>query len=150
MIGSFLPPNLSTYRILPWFGRLAVAVDCFENYCHAKELAGPTINAFVSHLRDLSKSPSFPEWENQNEELTQVGLGGAFSSEMCSLLETAAISETDFRELVSAIVEIVYGSAYGAFDDEGSLKWLARVLEIAWSAGVVLQPAERFLKNLSG
>jgi len=136
------------YRKLSLPARLGVALVCFEGYCRAKSLRHPIIEAFILHMWDIPCITSLPDWESQDCELVQVGLGDPFPPEIQQLLKAAGIEETDFRRLVESCVEIIYGSAYAASDYLGSLRFLHEVLCVTSTAGVGPPPVEPFLVSL--
>lgn len=140
--------QLNNYCKLSLSARIAVALHCFERYCRAKRLRHPMIDAFLDHMWELPCITSFPAWESRRCELVKVGLGDPFPREILDLLQTAGVSEKEFRQLIEGSVEIIYTSAYGKSDDAGSLRFLDRVLQITASAGVPPPPPRLFLSSL--
>lgn len=113
-----------------------------------KALAAPSLTKFFDHMWALPVADSFPDWEEDNEELVAYGLGDPLPPEISPLLRAAQVPEELFLNLVGATIEIVYSSAYGASDDSGSLKYLHEVLCITSAAGVTPPPARLFLDSL--
>src|SRR5262245_7520637 len=118
------------YREVSLRARVAVALLCFDRYCQAKGLRHALIHEFVERMWELPCIESLPDWESLPCALVHAGLGDSFPPEFADLFERDKILRREFRELLESTVEIVYCSAYGKGDDEGSLRFLDRVLHI--------------------
>jgi hypothetical protein len=136
------------YRALSLRGRLAVALVCFERHCVAKGLQHDMLDAFVTHMWEYPCIESFPAWASNDTDLVCVGLGDPFPNAMASYLDSVGEEQEDFRRLVESCVEIVYGSAYSAADDKGSLQDLEKVISITSESGVTPPPAKPFMISL--
>ncbi len=136
------------YRALSLRARFAVALRAVEGFCAAKSLAGPQFTAFFDHLWELPAVDSFPDWESHHDDLLAFGLGDPLPLDVAPSLRSASVPEDVFRQLIEHTVEVIYGSAYGASDDAGSLHELAEVLRICQAAGVPAPPARLFAGSL--
>lgn len=147
-------PEISSYAKLSLPARLAVALHCFERYCRAKGLRHGLIDTFIERLWELPCALRFADWEKPLPQLVhvafEVGRGEAFPNEILDLLASAGVLEKEFGQLLVSTVDIIYGSAYGASNDVGSLKSLELVLCVATSVGVAPPPAQPFLISLFG
>ena len=141
--------NVEVYRPLPLIARLGVALRCGESFCAVKNLQGPELTAFFGHMWELPCCASFPDWDSQKGELVFFGLGDELPLALGPVLPQADVSETSFRDLISAIVEIVYSSAWAAYDELGSFQFLKEVLSITAQAGVPAPPCQPFLISSS-
>src|SRR5215470_2644254 len=74
-------------------------------------------------------------WERRQPELVTVGLGGAIPNTSFVWLDDAGITADAFRRLVEHTVEIVYGSFYGAANDDEAFMHLQHVLRMTEQAG---------------
>lgn len=136
------------YRELSLRGRVAVALLCFERYCRAKGLRHPMIDEFLDRMWEVPCIESLPDWESRPCALVHAGLGDSFASEFADLFERDKRLEREFRELLESTVEIIYCSAYGKGDDEGSLRFLDEALGICAKAGVTPPPTQGFAGSL--
>jgi len=136
------------YREVSIAARVAVALLCFERYCQAKRLRHPLIDTFLDRMWELPCIESLAEWEARPCELVHAGLGDSFSPEVVDLLGPDKVFRKEFRELLESTVEVVYCSAYGKGDDEGSLRFLNRVLCICSAASISPPPVEPFSMSL--
>lgn len=146
--GSVFDRRAKKYRALSLRGRLGVALVCFERYCVAKGLRHDIIDAFVAHMWEYPCIESFPDWASNEGDLVYVGLGDPFPAEMASYLDSVGEEQEVFRRLVESCVEVVYGSAYAASDDKGSLQYLENVISITSGSGVTPPPAKPFMISL--
>jgi hypothetical protein len=142
------PAIVYSYRPLSLPARLAVALRCVDDFCTVKALAAPALTKFFDHMWSLPVTESFPDWEEDNEELVAYGMGDPLPPEIALLLLKAQIPEELFLDLLSSTLVIVYSSAYGASDDAGSLRYLQRVLRITMAEGVTPPPVKLFLDSL--
>jgi hypothetical protein len=138
----------NNYRKLSLIARTAVALVCFERYCQTKGLRHPMIDAFLNQMWELPCIKSLPDWESHNCELVHFALGDPLPREMLEALNSAGISEGEFRQLVENCVEIFYCSAYAASDNAGSLQALDQVLCVTSNVGVTPPPVQPFLLSL--
>ena len=122
-----------TLQQLSLTARLAIALICFERYCHRHQLRAPEIPVFLDYLWDFPLvlgSHSFRAWEQQQPDFVTIGLGGDIPSSYSIWLDDAGISHHTFRQLVEHTVEIAYGSLYAAANDDESLLHLQHVLTL--------------------
>ncbi len=119
--------------------RLGVALCCFERYCRAVGLETKSIQDFSSYMWEwpLMITPGwFEEWEAKRTSLVDFGLGEGLPGDVEPALRDKGLDAVEFRNLVEATVEIIWGSFYAASDDRGSLKDLARVVSICERRGI--------------
>jgi hypothetical protein len=124
-------------RGLSLTARLAVALHCFERYCHTHQLIAPEITVLLDYLWELpilDGSSAFRAWESRQPDLVTVGLGGDFPDSCLAWLDAADINASEFRQLLEHTVEIVYGNFYGAAADEEALMHLQHILTISKQA----------------
>jgi hypothetical protein len=113
--------------------RLAVALACMERYCHAQRFAAPELTEFFDYLWEfptIHGPDIFALWERKHPVLVDVGLGAAFPDDFAVRLQAARIESPTFRTLLEHTVEIIFGSFYGAADNQGALTHLQYVLEV--------------------
>lgn len=79
---------------------------------------------------------TFGAWTCNHSKLLEVGLGDPFPAEFKQFLEKRNVSIAEFRELISYLVEIVYGNLYGAANNEESLQYLLNVISLTGRYGV--------------
>ncbi len=113
--------------------RLAVSLIVFQRYCSANRLQSPEITAFCNYLWKwpmvhAGGAEQFIPWERARTALVQVGLGDPLSAELRALLAARGIDEGAFREVVQGVVEILWGSFWGAADGPFSLRMLRNVI----------------------
>ncbi|WP_210330685.1 hypothetical protein [Aliikangiella sp. G2MR2-5] len=70
----------------------------------------------------------FEPWESSRPELVNFGLGDSASDNLISVLNKSGIDETQFRRMVEGVIEILWGSFWGAAEHELSMKALEAVL----------------------
>lgn len=119
-------------RYLSLTARMAIALLVFELFCAERQLDGSLITEFSEYMWEwpLIREPSeFDPWERARPELVNYGLGDLASSGLVSMLESAQTDESDFREMVGGVVEILWGSFWGAANDELSMRCLETVLK---------------------
>ncbi len=129
--------------------RLAVALIVFQRYCSANGLQSPAITAFCDYLWKwplvyAAGADQFTPWERARTELVEVGLGNPLGAELQALLAARNIDEGAFREVVQGVVEILWGSFWGAADGPFSLRMLRNVIE---RSGVVEMPVLAPFRN---
>lgn len=148
--GRALSMEIRAYAALSLTARLAVGLHCFTKYCTARNLRSRELDEFLDYLWQwptIATPGQFVPWESSKTSLVHFGLGGELSEEMRAALSRASVSEDDFRTLVSAIVEILWGSFFGAADDEGSLAYLASIIAISARCQVAPPRASTFASS---
>ena len=119
--------------------RLGVALCCFERYCRSVGLETKSIQDFLSYMWEwpLMMAPGwFEDWEATRTSLVDFGLGEALPGDVEPALRDRGLDPVEFRSLVEATVEVIWGSFYAASDDLGSLKDLAQVISICERRGI--------------
>ena len=126
------------YADVSLFGRLAVALRCFERYCAVTGILDPGVSALVEHLWQLPvamREGRFNEWFEARPPLFDFDPAERENKAVLQALP-AAVSPNEFTALVQSVVEVVFGSFYGASDDTGSQQELASVLRLVAARGV--------------
>jgi hypothetical protein len=119
--------------------RIAIALHLFRAYCNRRGLNHPEIDRFVEHLWEFIALPvggaGFEPWRKREPPLTYVGLGDQYPTEFESVLATAGVSATEFRQVLGSTTEVLYSAMYGAADEEGSRRYLSELASVAESVG---------------
>ncbi|MFO6423543.1 hypothetical protein [Motilimonas sp. KMU-193] len=111
--------------------RVCIALKIFERFCQQQSLHHSTITEFCDYLWQwplIDDPEQFEPWESSRPYLVNFALGDASHAEMDTLLSQANISEHTFREIVGGIAQILWGSFWGACEDEASLNCLHQVI----------------------
>jgi len=112
--------------------RESIALKIFDSYCQANDLNHPIIDEFCDYLWKwplIDGPEQFEPWESSRPFVVNYGLGDESNSELANLLTQANINEHTFREIAGGIVEILWGSFWGACEDELSLDCLNKVVQ---------------------
>lgn len=136
------------YRHLSLTARMAVALHCFSRYCSKLELRHDDIDAFVDYLWEFPLIERWDLWEEHAPRLLQVALGDNWPADLQEFLLIRLESANQFRTLLGAVAEIVFGSGYGAADDEMSMRYLAKAIYLVDQFGVRPPPPEEFAESL--
>lgn len=122
---------LESCRKLSLTARMAIALLVFERFCAESKIH----HSLFSELSDyLWKWPlidgpdQFEPWESARPELVNYALGDEASRELVAALDKAQIEESRFRKITEGLVEILWGSFWGASEDELSMKALETVI----------------------
>ncbi len=105
--------------------RMAIALVVFERYCKNHNIEGKLISEFLDHLWKwplIDGPDQFEPWEKTRPELVNYGLGDEANSELLSILNEANVEEFAFRDIVTSIVEILWGNFWGGSEDEPSMQ----------------------------
>jgi len=111
--------------------RMAVALKVFQIYCKNRGIENQLVTDFFAYLWKwplIDGSDQFEPWEQSRTYLVNFGLGDPANDEIETLLSEHGIEEYEFRDIVSSVVEILWGSFWGACEDELSLQALACVI----------------------
>ena len=135
-----------TYSDLSLAGRLAVALHCFEDYCHALDLQSPLITEFINHLWNWLNVnwECFDEWYYSGAILIAVADGGEYPPELETFLLGHSVDPLQFRRLVTSVADVIYISLFGGANDKRSLHALMSVVEIVKERGIEPPPAAYF------
>ena len=115
-------------------GRLAIGLRCFASACKSRGLLDhPEVQLFLDHMWRLigPEGANFPEWERANPLLTHTGLGYETPPCFLAFLASNEVTEADFRELLTNVVEVVYWNAYTKADNDKTLEFLTAAIECA-------------------
>ncbi len=127
-------------RPLSLSARIAIALHLFRGYCNRRGLNHPDIGRFVEHLLEFIALPpgggGFGSWVKREPPLTHAGLGDDFPLGFDSVLRSAGVSASEFRQVLGCTTEVLYSTMYGAADEEGSRRYLSELASIAESVGV--------------
>lgn len=125
---------LAQCKKLSLTARAAVALKIFQAYCCARNVEDQSINEFFEYLWKwpLIEGPDqFEPWEQSRPLLVNYGLGEPANEEIIRLTSEHHIDENDFREMISGIVEILWGSFWGGAEDELSFSALQNVIKVS-------------------
>ena len=114
--------------------RAMLALLIFERFCRENAIAHKEIDAFLEHMwkwPSVGQSVEFEPWEEARPALVSGGLTGVVPGEISAVLETADVSENRFGAVVCSLVQILWGSFWGACEDEQSLACLREVVSRA-------------------
>lgn len=123
---------ISQCRMLSLTARMAIALLVFERFCKERQLEGRLLVEFSDHLWKwplIDGPDQFDPWEKSRPELVNFGLGDEASNELASVLESASLEESEFRQIVEGVVEILWASFWGAAEDELSIQALQTVIK---------------------
>ncbi|EGQ8241618.1 hypothetical protein ACUT8K_000496 [Vibrio parahaemolyticus] len=112
-------------------GRSAISLLIFERFCLLNELNALEINEFLDYLWKwpLVDGPDeFEPWEANRVTLVNCGLGDDFSEDLLNTLTLSGVSEYQFRSILGGIIEILWGSFWGAAENEQSMVALENVI----------------------
>lgn len=77
----------------------------------------------------------FETWEFGRTKLVAAGLGCDYPEGFAAYLAARGIADSEFRCLLMHTTEVLYGSLFGAADNQGSLQDLAGLAASALAAG---------------
>ena len=139
----------SDYRSLSLTARLAVALRCFASYCDLKDLHHPSIGALLNDLWEVPviDSQRWDDWENNHPPRVQTALGDDWPEHFEEFLVQHGTNPEQLRSLISAVVEIVFSSFYGAADDELAHRYVSKVLQIVGPLNVNPPPPSLFVES---
>lgn len=122
---------LDACKKLSLTARLAVGLVVFERFCRDSQIESTQVKIFCDYLWDwplIQYPDQFDTWESARPELVNCGLSDPLSAEMLSILADYGIDESCFRSVLTGLVYILWGSFWGAAEDDLSLNSLASVL----------------------
>ena len=122
---------LSRCKSLSLNASMAIALLIFERYCETNRIDAPIIGELLNYLWQwplIDGSDQFEEWEQSRPELVSFGLGDEASENLMVCLSSLNISESAFRRIVFSLVEILWGSFWGAAEDELSMSSLRTII----------------------
>jgi hypothetical protein len=131
-------------------GRLAIGLHCFTTACQRRGLVEhPEIQLFLDQMWQLValQGTGFAKWERANPLLIHAGLGDDFPPGFTPFLASKGVDNTEFRELLANLVEVVYDGAYGAANNQKTLDFLMTVVEHARKWGGRCPEPMRFAKS---
>lgn len=122
---------LEQCRKLSLTARMAIALLVFERFCGENKIEFSQIKELSDYLWQwplIDGPDQFEPWESSRPELVNYGLGDEPSTHVLSALGAVQIEESRFRNVVGGLVEILWGSFWGAAENELSFKALSTVL----------------------
>lgn len=117
--------------------RSAVALLVCEEYFRKYEMEDRLTRDFLEHLWEWPVVKDFEAWEKSRPSLVNYGLGEDASPELLKIVSGAGLDERKIREIISNTVEVLWGSFWGAAEDNQSFKALIGCIE---SSGLVKLP----------
>jgi len=121
-------------RELSLTARAAVGLLVFERFCLLNELGSKDISDFLNYMWQwplIDGADEFEPWEQSRPKLVDYGLGDDADTEIEEMLVSSDIPEEKFRNLVCGIVDTLWGSFWGAAENESSLKCLQGAIRAA-------------------
>jgi len=122
---------LEECRPLSLNARMGIAALVFERFCEEKNIHATCVSELLDHLWEwplIDGPDQFEPWEAARPMLVDYGLSGNASEPLKSLLMEASVSEAMFSSIVGSLIEILWGSFWGAAEDEVSYQCFRRVL----------------------
>lgn len=116
-------------RKLSLTAREAVALLVCEQYFHIHNLHCDETREFLSYMWEWPIISDFESWEKRRPLLVNFGLGNDLSNSMTKTLASASIEEGNFRLVVGGTVEILWGSFWGAAEDDASFNSLNSMIQ---------------------
>lgn len=107
--------------------RVAAALLIFERYCRFKAIESQELEDFLDYMWEWPRA-EFEAWEARKPALVNAGLGDPLPPQLAAQLEARGIGIHGFATAVGGLVEILWGSFWGAAEDDGSLKALQCVV----------------------
>jgi hypothetical protein len=111
--------------------RMAIALLVFERFCEENQIGLDQVGELSEYLWQwplIDGPDQFEPWESSRPELVNYGLGDGPSKDVLSVLDAVQIEESRFRNIVGGLVEILWGSFWGAAENELSFEALSTVL----------------------
>lgn len=122
---------LAECRSLSLTARVALALLIFERFCSERLLRSAHVEEFLTHLwqwPQITGPDQFTPWEAARPALVNYGLGDELPEIVAQEIALAGVPEKQFRTLVSGVVEILWGSFWGAASDKLSFESLRTVV----------------------
>jgi hypothetical protein len=134
------------FRQLSMNARLAAALLISTRWLERVGIHDSELDALVEHLWAwLTVTPdTFDAWYESEPALVLVGLGGELPDRLTANCTAHGIEPERLAALLRGLTEIVYGSLFGAADDEGSLAELGTVAAVVGQHGLALPPSGLF------
>ncbi len=129
--------------------RVAAALLIFEGYCRSETIGSSELEEFLDYMWEWPRV-EFEEWEARKPQLVNAGLGEPLPPSLVSRLEQRGIGAHGFAKAIGGLVEILWGSFWGAAEDNGSLKALECVVAHAHSGPLPPLTPFRFSRFVDG
>ncbi len=113
--------------------REAIALHCFEKYCEKKQLKCSLIDEAIEYLWKwplIDGPDEFEPWESNKPALINYGLGAPIPTDVEKVLKIHEVDEKEFKRIVQSLITILWGSFWGASEDELSLNSLKTIIEL--------------------
>ncbi|MCS0109394.1 hypothetical protein NDJ40_08000, partial [Vibrio alginolyticus] len=111
--------------------RAAIGLLVFERFCVLHGLELHDNQEFLEHLWDwflIDGPDEFEPWESKRPTLVNCGLGDEFPEDLQLSLAQNGIGESQFRTIVGGVTDILWGSFWGAAENEQSMAALESVI----------------------
>ncbi|GHZ29835.1 hypothetical protein VCSRO29_3470 [Vibrio cholerae] len=111
--------------------RAAIGLLIFERFCVLHGLKLQENQDFLDHLWSwfLVDGPDeFEPWESKRTTLVNCGLGDEFPEGLLHSLAQNGVGESQFRTIVGGTTDILWGSFWGAAENELSMAALENVI----------------------
>ncbi len=120
---------LKECRRLSLTARACVALLVCDKYSSAHQFRTNDTDTFFEYLWEWPVVNDFDSWEQQRPFLVNFALGDEATEELIEEIKSAGIEESVFRTIISGPVEILWGSFWGAAEDDLSLTDLNNTIE---------------------
>ncbi len=124
---------LDQCRKLSLTARSAIALVVFKGFCEKNNISGQALDDFLDYMWEwpvIDGADQFTPWEDSKPSLVNFGLGDEESTVISDLLKNTSIKDYQFRSIVAGVVEILWGSFWGASENDLSLQALKAVLNL--------------------
>lgn len=112
----------------------------FGEYCGVRRVDHPAVGAYLDHLWSFiglgGAAGAFKDWCDREPPLVAAGLGYGWPEGFADHLADRGVSESEFRQVLCATTEILYGSLFGATEDRESRRFLGEVTTLVGLYGV--------------
>ena len=122
---------LEECRPLSLNARMGIAALVFEKFCQEKNIHATWVSESLDYLWEwplIDGPDQFESWEAARPMLVDYGLSGNASEPLKDSLMEANVSEAMFSRIVCSLIEILWGSFWGAAEDEASYQCFRTVL----------------------
>ena len=107
-------------RNLSLTGRMILCLLAFESFCKDHRLESSEIHEFIDYMWKwplIEGSDQFDPWIKSSPTLIDFALGNELPESMVCKLADCNIEEQRFRNVIEGLVDIVWGSFWGASED---------------------------------
>ena len=107
-------------RNLSLTSRMILCLLAFERFCKDHRLASPEIDEFIDYMWKwplIEGSDQFDPWIKLSPKLIDFALGNDLPVNVGGKLFDCNIDEQRFRNVIEGLVDIIWGSFWGASED---------------------------------